>query len=399
MANKPSTGHRLRWVGIALAVAGVAAVAIWLLLSNRAEAPQGTVTVDPKATPNPATPVAYRVEPVVGGLYVPWDIQFTSATRWLVTERSGAIRIIQNGVLQPAPLATFAGISARSEEGLMGLALHPDYGTNRLVYTCYARPTGGGLVDRVVRFEDRGTSIGPETVIIDNLPAATNHAGCRLAFGPDQKLYITTGDATNRKIAQDPASLGGKILRVNADGSIPADNPTAGSAVWSLGHRNAQGIAWQPGTGRLFATEHGPSGFDGPGGGDEVNIISKGANFGWPVVSHERTDPQFVSPLLVFTPAVAPGGAMFYTGTAIPQFTGNLFFAALKGEGVMRVELTAVDSDKVARYTKLPEVNVGRVRHVAAGPDGAIYLLTSNRDGRGSPKAGDDQIFRIVPNK
>ncbi|HUC20224.1 MAG TPA: PQQ-dependent sugar dehydrogenase, partial [Candidatus Polarisedimenticolaceae bacterium] len=234
-----------------------------------------------KPPPAQPTSVAYAVTPVVESLRVPWSIVFPSKDRWLVSERSGALRIVEAGKLVATPLTTF-NVSDQGEEGLMGLALDPNYRTNKLVYACYAHTAGSGLADRVVRFEDRGTTAGPQTILIDNIPAATNHAGCRLSFGPaDKKLYITTGDATNKAIAQNLSSLGGKILRINPDGSVPSDNPFAQSPVWTLGHRNPQGLAWQPGTNQLFATEHGPSGFDGPGGGDEVNIIKKGANYGY----------------------------------------------------------------------------------------------------------------------
>ena len=357
----------------------------------------GPVIVDQAAVPKESQVVPYSVERVVTGLEVPWSLVFTSNDRWLVSERKGTIRVVEDGVLQAVPLITFEGVSTQSEEGLMGLALDPDYAENKLVYACYAAIEGDGLADRIVRFEDMGDSTTQPQVILDDIPAARFHAGCRLGFGPDGKLYITTGDATDKDIAQDIDSLGGKILRVNSDGSIPDDNPFEDSAIWSLGHRNPQGIAWQPGTDQLFATEHGPSGNDGPAGGDEVNIIEKGANYGWPIVSHEETDEQFVSPLLVFTPAVAPSGATFYSGSALPQFTGDLFFTGLRGEALVRVVFSTSDPSKVAQFEKLPDVNVGRIRDVVEGPGEAIYFMTSNRDGRGDVRDGDDAIYRIVP--
>lgn len=340
--------------------------------------------------------VPYKIETFAEGLNVPWEVVFTSKDRVLVTERLGSIRVIERGQLIGQPLLNLPEVSSGSEEGLMGMELDPDYQTNKLVYVCYATPSGGGLMDKVVRFEDRGSSAGAAMTILDGIPAAQNHAGCRLGFGPDDKLYVTTGDATDRNIAQQMDSLGGKILRLNPDGSIPADNPFPGSPVWSLGHRNPQGIAWQPETGQLFATEHGPSGFDGPAGGDEVNIIRKGTNYGWPVVSHERKDTRFESPLLVFTPAIAPSGATFYSGNELPQFKGNLLFTGLRGEGLYRVVFTQDNPSKIASYEKMKGVNFGRIRAVTQGPDGAIYLATSNRDGRGSVRQGDDRIYRIV---
>lgn len=346
-----------------------------------------------------ASSVAYTVTPVVQNLNVPWSIVFTSKDRWLVSERSGSVRVIENNTLAAQPLITF-NASSKSEEGLMGMALDPDYATNKLVYACYAYASGGKLVDRVVKFEDKGTGAGSPTTVIDDIPAAVNHAGCRLSFGPaDKKLYITTGDATNKANAQSQSSLAGKILRINSDGSIPSDNPFAGSAIWTLGHRNSQGLAWQPKTNQLYATEHGPTaGGDALiGGGDELNRIVKGANYGWPVVSHDKTDARFVTPLITATPAIAPAGATFYTGTLLPQFKNNLLFAGLKGEGIYRVIFDAKDNQKIGTYQKISDISVGRVRDIQQGPDGALYIMTSNTDGRGTARAGDDVVYRIAP--
>lgn len=355
----------------------------------------------PKNTPPPTpqvkpTSVAYKVEEVASNLFVPWSIVFTSNDRFLVTERSGAVRVFENGALQPAALATFQEAATGGEEGLMGLAKDPSYKDNKYLYACLATETGGTMHDKVVRFKD--TPGGSErSTILDNIPAAQYHAGCRIKFGPDGKLYITTGDATDRTIAQSKNSLGGKILRINNDGSIPADNPFSGSAIWSYGHRNPQGLDWQPGTNALIATEHGPSGFDGPGGGDEVNFIDKGANYGWPLVSHTDTRNGTIAPLLVFTPAVAPGSGMFYRGETIPQFTGNYFFGELKGEGLHRIVFDKTDAHKITSHDRVAEVAFGRIREVAESPDGKIYLTTSNRDGRGTVRSGDDRIYRITP--
>jgi glucose/arabinose dehydrogenase len=186
---------------------------------------------------------------------------------------------------------------------------------------------------------------------------------------------------------------------VNDDGSVPEDNPFVGqsearSEIWSLGHRNAQGLDFQPGTGLMFQTEHGPSGNDGPGGGDEVNIVKKGGNYGWPIIHHRQGRQGLESPLLEYTPAVAPASGMFYSGKTLPDFNGNFFFGCLRGETIIRVVL---DGSNVVRQERLFAGQYGRIREVAQGPDGAIYFSTSNRDGRGSPAANDDRIMRIVP--
>lgn len=341
--------------------------------------------------------VKLKVESFAENLFVPWSIVFTSNDRLLVTERNGALRVVENGKLLSKPLLEFSEVLGKGEEGLMGLEIDPQYAENKYLYVCYAQAVGGNFEDKVVRLKDNGDSATIDKVLLGGIPAATNHAGCKVKFGPDGKLYITTGDATNKELAQDMKSLGGKILRMNADGSIPTDNPFPNSYIYTFGHRNPQGIAWQPVTNQLFETEHGPSVFDGPAGGDEVNSITAGQNYGWPVVHHKQHKDGMVDPLLEFTPAIAPSGAMFYTGDVFPQLKNNFFFALLKGQGIMRVEFSTDDPSKVTRTSQLPEVKVGRVREVIQGPDGFIYFTTSNTDGRGTKKSGDDHIYRIVP--
>ena len=349
-------------------------------------------------------PVAYQVETVASDLFVPWSLVFTSPTRLLVSERSGTIRVIENGELATKPLITFANVSSKAEEGLMGLVKDPEYETNRYIYACYAYEAPTGLQDRVVRLVDEGSSIREDQAILDGIPAAAFHAGCALAFGPDDKLYITTGDATDKTIAQDLGSLGGKILRVERDGSIPADNPFANSPIWSYGHRNPQGIAWHPQTKVMYATEHGPSGFDGAGGGDEINlrggdeinIIEAGKNYGWPKVSHDKNESELVAPLTTFTPAEAPASAAFYAGAVFPQFTNALFFGALRGEGIIATTFSPTNPALITKIEKLTS-SVGRVRSIIEGPDGLVYFTSSNRDGRGKINAGDDKIYRLVP--
>ena len=339
---------------------------------------------------------SYEVKLVADNLYVPWSIVFTDPDRILITERNGKLRIIQDGILSEKPLKVFEEVSSNGEEGLMGLALDPDYKDNKFIYLSYAYGGSDKMSVKVVRYKDEGDRLSDEKTIMDGLPAERYHAGCRLRFGPDGKLYITTGDAGERKLAQDINTLYGKILRINPDGTIPADNPFPDSPVWSYGHRNPQGIDWYPGSNILYSTEHGPSGFDGPGGGDEVNIIVKGGNYGWPVVSHKESKEGMISPVLEFTPAIAPASGMFYRSDSIPQFKNNYFFGCLRGSGIMRVEIDKNDPSRIISNEILAEVNFGRIRDIAQGPDGAIYFSTSNRDGRGSIREGDDKIYKII---
>ena len=341
-------------------------------------------------------PVEIRIEKVATNLFVPWSIVFLSNSHILFTERNGSVREIKNGNLEDQPLFVFKEVSTQSEEGLMGMVLDPEFTLNGKIYVCLAYSNENTLFDKVVQMKYEKNSLEQEKVLIDKIPAAQFHAGCRLGFGPDKMLYITTGDATDKEIAQDKASLGGKILRISSDGSIPSDNPIKNSPIYSLGHRNPQGIDWDPVSGNLFSTEHGPSVFDGPAGGDEINFIQKGENYGWPIVSHEKSKDGLVSPLAVFTPAVAPASGMFYKGDMFPQFKNHFLVGLLKGEGILDVNLSS-DRMQIASYQKIPDITFGRIREIAESPDGAIYFTTSNRDGRGKINAGDDMIYKIVP--
>src|SRR5919205_2411616 len=292
---------------------------------------------------SPQTQTSFRVETVVGNLEVPWSIVWTPDGRMIFTERPGRVRVFQNGKLQQQPLFVVSDVEPRGESGLMSLALHPQFDSNHLLYLSYAYNANGKKV-RVVRYRETPWGLIDRKVIIENIPAAQFHAGCRLRFGPDGKLYITTGDATQRELAQRLDSIAGKILRLNYDGTVPPDNPFVGRPdarpeIWAYGSRNSQGIDFQPGTNLLWETEHGPSGFDGPGGGDEVNIIERGKNYGWPVIYHTATAAGMESPLLEYTPAVAPASGMFYRGAAFPEWRGNFFFGCLRGQRIIRVIL------------------------------------------------------------
>lgn len=371
-------------------------VSVVLAFGCGSNAPTGMAENKPVETQDKSA--SFRVETVASGLEVPWAFAFLPNGNILFTERPGRVRIIESGQLRPEPVHTAADVEESSESGLMDISLHPNFSTNNFVYLAYAYINNGQKV-KVVRYRFDGKGFTEPTIIIQDIPSAPNHAGMRARFGPDGKLYVTTGDATDRKLAQQMDSLAGKTLRLNDDGTVPTDNPFvnqrgARPEIWTLGHRNAQGLAWQPGSGLMFQTEHGPSGFDGPGGGDEVNIVERGKNYGWPTIHHRETRAGLESPLLEYTPACAPASGMFYNGSAFPAFKGNFFLGCLRGTRIIRVTL---NGRNVVSQEDMLDDTYGRIREMAEGPDGYIYFSTSNRDGRGRPAKEDDRIMRLVP--
>lgn len=346
---------------------------------------------------NGAAAEKFRVETVAANLEVPWAFAFLPDGNLLFTERPGRVRIIENGRLKTEPVFKVPDVEPSGESGLMDISLHPNFKENEFVYLAYAYDSDGKRV-KIVRYKFDGKTFTEPKAVIENMPAASNHAGTRARFGPDGKLYITTGDASDKEIAQKTDSLGGKTLRLNDDGTVPADNPFVGDKkyrpeIWTIGHRNAQGLAWSA-DGVMFQTEHGPSGFDGRGGGDEVNIVERGKNYGWAEISHKETREGLISPLLEYTPACAPASAMFYEGKAFPQFKGNFFFGCLRSTRIVRVVL---DGSRVVKQENLLTDVYGRIREMAQAPDGSIYFSTSNQDGRGDAADNDDKIMRIVP--
>lgn len=336
------------------------------------------------------------VETVASGLDTPWAIDFAPDGRALVTERPGRIRVIENGKLHPDPWLTIE-VAAVGEAGLLGLAIDPSFGQNRFVYVAYTYRTGAfQLRNRLVRLrDDQKTGKGVvDKILIDDVPGANNHDGGRVKFAPDGKLFWTMGDAQTTRYAQNVKSLNGKILRLNGDGSIPNDNPLANSYVYSYGHRNPQGLAWQPGSNRLFATEHGPSGFQGCCR-DEVNLIEAGKNYGWPEIRGAQTQDGMIAPLIHAgtSETWAPGGATFVTAG---PWAGSLLFTGLRGQTLYRAIFDSTNPGKVEKLERHLPRQYGRLRDIVEGPDKALYLLTSNRDGRGSPAAEDDRVLRLT---
>ena len=341
------------------------------------------------------------VDTVASGLEVPWAVAFAPDGRVFVSERAGRIRVIENGKLRTDAWATLP-VAVQGEAGLMGIALAPDFATSHALYVVGTFDRGDALVNRVIRFTDEnGYGVRP-SVILDGIPAAVFHAGDAIAFGLDGLLYVATGDARTPGNAQDERSLAGKILRMRPDGTVPADNPTSGSLVFARGVRNVQGLTWDPATGQAFATDHGPSGFPNElfrRDRDELNAIMLGGNFGWPTVSGKSNDRRFVPPLIEWSsPGIAPSGAAVYTGPFSP-WRGNVFIAALKGEQLRRVSVAPNAGNaqgwRVVGDEPMFVKTFGRLRALAMGPDGMLYFTTSNRDGRGVPRPGDDHLFRI----
>jgi glucose/arabinose dehydrogenase len=339
---------------------------------------------------------AITVETVAGGLEAPWAIDFAADGRAFITERPGRIRVMTNGQLQPEPWAIL-NVAATSESGLMGLALDPGFAANGYAYVAYTyRTADGTLLNKLVRMrEDPATGSGyEESVLVDGVRANSVHDGGRVRFGPDGKLFWTMGDAGSDMLAQDPASPNGKIHRLETDGSAPADNPWPGSTVYSYGHRNPQGLAWQPETNLLFATEHGPSGRQACCL-DEVNRVAPGQNYGWPVITGDETREGMISPVAQSggSETWAPAGAAFVTSG---NWAGSLLFTGLRGQALYRLTLASGDPWRATTVEPVIQGQFGRLRDIVAGPDGAYYVLTSNRDGRGSPRAEDDRVLRLT---
>lgn len=332
-----------------------------------------------------------RVETFADGLRVPWSMDWLPDGTAIFTERSGDLRMIRDGVLVPEPLLSLDVGGA--EGGLLGVAVDPDFEDNDHIYVYYTYASGFSIFNKIARYQYADGQLAGEQTILDKIPGSAIHDGGRIQFGPDDMLYASTGDAANPGLSQDRGSTAGKILRIAGDGSIPADNPWENSPVYSLGHRNPQGMDWDR-EGRLVATEHGPSGWQGTGH-DEINIIVPGGNYGWPdVVGSGDERDGFVAPILHTGGSTwAPSGAEFYDESMIPEWDGKYFVATLYGRSLQMIEIDPEGATSTSLFTN----QFGRLRDVQTGPDGLLYVLTSNRDGRGQPSPGDDRILRIVP--
>lgn len=350
----------------------------------------------------------YRIVTVAEGFSNPWSIAFLPGGDMLVTERGGDLRIIRNGELLSEPVAGVPAVHAEGQGGLLDVVPHPDFASNRMLYISYSKPEMGGTphTTAVIRARFENDALHDvEEIFLANSEGRSGHYGSRLAFDGEGHLFITVGD---RQIApagdleahpaQDVSNHHGTVSRINEDGSIPDDNPFVGHpdaepSIWSYGHRNAQGLVIHPETGDIWLTEHGPQ------GGDEVNLVQPGNNYGWPVIGygvnyrsgsaiHEGTMREGMEhPRHIWVPSIGVSGLMIYTGDAFPQWQGNLFAGGLSGEQLARLTLNG--QDVVVEETLVH--GLGRIRDVRQGPDGFIYLAVDVRNGAPSP------VVRLEP--
>ncbi|MCS6931377.1 MAG: PQQ-dependent sugar dehydrogenase [Acetobacteraceae bacterium] len=342
----------------------------------------------------------FRAETFASGFTHGWSLAFLPDGRALLTERPGGLRLVGRDGSVSARLSGAPDVVADRQGGLLGIALAPDFSISRELWLCGSGAAPGGVLTRLwsARLSADESRLEGLRTVLDAGPAQARgmlHFGCRIAFGPEGHVYLSTGERNeDRMRAQRLDDLAGKVIRLARDGSIPRDNPFVGRPgarpeIWSYGHRNPQGLAFQPGSGRLFLSEFGPR------GGDEINIVLPGRNYGWPIVTHgreywggrissETSRPGMEDPLFVWTPSVSPSGIAFYEGAAFPGWRGSLFVAALNTPGLVRLSVEG------ARITGEERLLWGRtrLRDVAVGPEGFLYLVTDEREGR---------ILRLVP--
>ncbi|GAB4339221.1 MAG: PQQ-dependent sugar dehydrogenase [Leptolyngbyaceae cyanobacterium] len=348
-----------------------------------------------------------RQTTLIEGLERPWSMAWLPDGTLLITEKAGRLRLVRDGVLEPTPIAGVPEVMSSGQGGLMEIAIHPRFAENRLVYLTYSHGTENANRTRLARATFDGNALRNLQVIfeVSQVKSGGQHFGSRIVWLPDGTMLVAIGDGGNppvqlegdliRKQAQNLRSHLGKIVRLKDDGSIPRDNPfatraDANPAIWSYGHRNIQGLTFDPSTQRVWATEHGAR------GGDELNLVEAGKNYGWPIVtysqeysggeiSQERSRPGMVDPKVVWTPATAPSGLAIYSGDRFPDWQGDLFAGGLVSRDVRRINL-----DATGKVLGQQAIAIGqRVRDVRQGPDGLLYILTDESE--------DGRLIRLEP--
>jgi len=359
---------RIRIGGIIAAI--IFAILIWVSPSN------------PPPIPEPTTEYGNEyVQILATNLEKPWAIGFAD-DKIFVTEKVGRVRVIESGILLDDPLATLRTANV-FDGGLLGIAVHPAFDKNHFIYVYYTYEKDGALWNKILRITESNNKLDAAKTIFDNIPGSVYNNGGVIKFGPDGKLYVGTGYVSDSHGPQDIQSLEGKILRLNDDGTIPNDNPFSNSPVFSFGHMNPKGLGWDN-VGNLFVTEMGPS------KNDEINLVQSGGNYGWPEQECSGNE-EFIDPINCYDPAIEPGGIVFYYGDKI-KLENSLVLASLRASQLFNLE---IDEGGIKSQKSILS-GVGRIRDVAVGPDGYLYLITSNTDGKGFPDASDDKLLRIV---
>ncbi len=339
----------------------------------------------------------FRGEVIADHLDTPWELTFAPDGRLFFTQRPGSIGVVENGNMK-IWLALDSVVEEVGESGLFGITLHPQFNQNGYVYFGYTYAESKSplkLVNKIVRYkEDANKKPVFDRVLLDQIDGNYLHNVGAFEFGPDGKLFITVGEIFNPTLAQDLSSLNGKILRMNDDGTVPSDNPIPGSYVYSLGHRNPQGLAFHPDSKELWSTEHGPSEEQGCCR-DEINLIKPLNNYGWPIITGSQTQSGLVAPVYHSgdTTTWAPTGGVFVTQG---EWKGSLLFTGLRGQALYRAVFDPTDNSKIQIVERYLYTKFGRLRNVVEGPDGKIYFAISNQDGRGDPSSADDQIVAMT---
>jgi len=359
---------RIRIAGIVAAI--IFAIIIWVSPYNPPPIPEPTAEYDNE-----------YVQVLATNLEKPWAIDF-AGDKIFVTEKVGRVRVIESGVLLDDPLATLRTANV-FDGGLLGIAVHPAFDKNHFIYVYYTYEKDDILWNKILRITESNNKLVAAKTIFDKIPGSAYSNGGIIKFGPDGKLYVGTGSVSDSHGPQDIQSLEGKILRLNDDGTIPDDNPFSNSPVFSFGHMNPKGLGWDN-AGNLFVTEMGPS------KNDEINLVRSGGNYGWPEQECSGNE-EFIDPIICYDPAIEPGGIVFYYGDKI-KLDNPLVLATLRTSHLFNLE---IDEDEVKSQTSILS-GMGRIRDVAVGPDGYLYLITSNTDGKGFPDGSDDKLLRIV---